>query len=56
MKEHRIGAKICAGLAIVSAVMVGMAPAAQARDTGWDTTRIVIADDGPGNGHGGGKK
>lgn len=54
MKEHRIGAKICAGLAIVSTVMVGMAPAAQARDSGWDTTRIVVGDDGPG--HGGGKK
>lgn len=53
MKEHRIGAKICAGLAIVSAVMVGVAPAAQARDSGWDTTRVVV-DDGPSKG--GGKK
>jgi hypothetical protein len=41
MKDHRIAAKICAGLAIVSALMVGMAPAAQAKDTGWDTTIIV---------------
>lgn len=55
MKENRIGVKICAGLAIVSAVMVGLTPAAQARDSGWDGTKIVIADDDrPGNG--GGKK
>jgi hypothetical protein len=54
MKEHRIGAKIGVSLAIVSAVMVGIAPAAQARDSGWDTTIIVPADNG--SDHSNGKK
>jgi hypothetical protein len=48
MKEHRISAKICAGLAIVAALTISMAPAAQARDTGWDTTSIVMSDPGKG--------
>lgn len=44
MNQHRTAARLFAGLAIVSSLVVGGSTSAQAYDTGWNGTRIVKAD------------
>ena len=44
MNQHRSAARLLAGLAIVSSLVVGGSTSAQAYDTGWNGTRIVKAD------------
>jgi len=41
MNQHRSAARLLAGLAIVSSLVVGGTTSAQAYDTGWNGTKSV---------------
>ncbi len=41
MNQHRSAARLLAGLAIVSSLVVGGSTSAQAYDTGWNGTKTV---------------
>ncbi len=44
MNQHRSAARLLAGLAIVSSLVVGGSTSAQAYDTGWNGTKTVKTD------------
>ncbi len=45
MNQHRTAARLLAGLAIASSLVVGLSTPAQAYDTGWNGTRGVVTAD-----------
>jgi hypothetical protein len=50
MTTHRTAAKFVAGLTVVAAMFVGGIAPAQARDTGWNGTRVGTNSDTGWNG------
>lgn len=44
MNQHRSAVRFVTGLALAAGLVLGMGGPAQARDTGWNGTKVVTTD------------